>query len=160
MMELTSKRLVQISWLVTLAFVSSSIVVSFSAATANSSQGFIASSFSCIWAALTSLLYAIIGTRVTLNGAPPIYVGQMIGMGIGLALMYFTLMIMFFIVVSAIPKSNQDVRSANEAMGSFSLFNFLIFGGWSYISFLHRGSLFTFEVKSSSNFELAPLEAN
>jgi len=64
---LPGRTLVQISWLVVLAFTCSNSVVSVSAAAENSRAGNVASAFASCWAAITSLAYGVGGTGVALG---------------------------------------------------------------------------------------------
>ena len=64
---LPARTLVQISWLVVLAFTCSNSVVSFSAAAENSRVGNMASAFASCWAAITTLVYGMVGTGLALG---------------------------------------------------------------------------------------------
>ena len=132
--EIPSVRLIQISWLVVLAFTCSNVVVTISVALENAKGGFLGSALASGWASVSNLVYGIAGTKVALGGGSPLEVGIIIGQGIALAELYFTIMVLLFLQAR---DSDDDVAVANDTAGSFALFNVIILAGFSVILYSH-----------------------
>ena len=135
-------QLVQVAWLVVLAFCSSNVVISFSIGYEAASEGHTATAFSSIWMSITSLVYSYYGSLTTFNKAIPSDIGFVLGAGIALAANIFMLSIYY---LCEIEYANDDhERYALATMGSFYLFNSVSLALFSTIFYIHRDAHYKF----------------
>ena len=140
--QLQSKQLIQLGWLVCLAFCAANAVVSISVSFHAWISSLYSSWFSMTWTAVTCTCYGVSGSLVCLSstGATPTDIGFVLGCGFSLCFMLFMLFI-YFVTYSNITNEVED-ESALLTISIFYLFNSLAFGLFSCILFQFRSVIY------------------
>ena len=88
------------------------------------------------------IMVVFIGGRIVLRGrSHPIVVGFMIGLSFMLAELMFVIMCIFFGLGTEAAKNKWTTAPSDNAMGSFSMFNMMLYIIWGVLLVMYRQSL-------------------
>ena len=91
---------------------------------------------------LLVVMIVFLGGRIVLRGrSHPILVGFMIGLSFMLAELMFVIMCIFFGLGTEAAKNKWTTAPTDNAMGSFSMFNMILYIIWGTLLVMHRQSL-------------------
>lgn len=91
---------------------------------------------------LLVIMVVFLGGRIVLRGrSHPIVVGFMIGLSFMLAELMFVIMCIFFGLGAEAAKNKWTTAPSDNAMGSFSMFNMMLYIIWGVLLVMYRQSL-------------------
>lgn len=146
-------------WIISVVFTIVYFIVAIISADDNhkANSGSEGAGFSAIWSCFLLFICVLGITFLVVRGrASPIFVGITIGFTALLAQLFFVLMVVFFVLGQS-AGTDYDVGPTDKAMGSFCLFNSIIFGGITYLVFVNRHAIIVDPLANDSTHDDHPL---